>query len=228
MRLATQQPAKLAAMELAVETEDHAPVVIGGILIDGEVRYGIELPGLGSLLARGAVDRTVTGFDQIDDADEPPANVVHASFQLMVGIGTALMLLGLGTALLRRRSRRTGGELDDSRLLLWSLVVAGPLAVVALEAGWTTTEVGRQPWIVQGVMRVRDAVTPNGGIWISFTVVALLYLGLAVVTVVVLRSMSRRWRQGEVELATPYGPPGRRSVRGPGGQTESASEQLDR
>jgi cytochrome bd ubiquinol oxidase subunit I len=207
MRLATQQPAKLAAMELVVETEDHSPVVIGGILIDGEVRYGIEIPNLGSLLARGAVDREVTGFDQIADADEPPANVVHLSFQLMVAIGTALAVLVLVIAVLRRRWRHRDRDITDSRLLLWLLVLAGPLAVVALEAGWTTTEVGRQPWIVHEVLRVRDAVTPNGGVWISFSVIAVVYVGLATGATVVLRSMSRRWRDGDVDLPTPYGPP---------------------
>jgi cytochrome bd ubiquinol oxidase subunit I len=212
MRLATQQPAKLAAMELAVTTETHAPVVIGGVLIDGEVRYGIEIPDIGSLLARGAFDREVIGFDQIADADEPPANVVHMSFQIMVGIGTGLMALGVVTAVLRRRWGRRGRELTDSKRLLWLLIAAGPLAVIALEAGWTTTEVGRQPWIVHGVLRVRDAVTPNGGVWISLSVIVVLYTGLGTTTVIVLRSMSRRWREGEVDLETPYGPSRRSST----------------
>ena len=207
MRLATQQPAKLAAMELVTETEDHSPVVVGGVLIDGEVRYGIEIPNIGSLLARGAFDREVIGFDQIADADEPPANVVHLSFQLMVGIGTALMVLGLVATVLRRRWRRLDRDVADSRLLLWLLVIAGPLAVVALEAGWTTTEVGRQPWIVHDVLRVRDAVTPNGGVWFSFAVITVVYVGLGTVASVVIRSMSRRWRNGDLDLATPYGPP---------------------
>ena len=96
-----------------------------------------------------------------------------------------------------------------------SQVAAGPVAVVALEAGWTTTEVGRQPWIVHEVLRVRDALTPNGGVWISFTVIAVVYLVLGTTTGVVLCSMSRRWRHGDVELATPYGPPatGRTTTR---------------
>jgi cytochrome bd ubiquinol oxidase subunit I len=207
MRLATQQPAKLAAMELATTTEDHAPVVVGGFLIDGRVRYGIEIPWVGSLLARGAFDRDVIGFDQIDDEDEPPANVVHMSFQLMVGIGTSLAAVGATSSVLARRWRRRGRELADSRRLLWLLVAAGPLAVIALEAGWTTTEVGRQPWIVHDVLRVRDAVTPNGGVWISLTVIVVTYIGLGAAVAVVLRSMSRRWRDGEVDLDTPYGPP---------------------
>ena len=204
MRLAEHQPAKLAAMELAPVTEKNAPLVIGGILIDGEVRYGIEIPGLSSLLARGWFNRPVPGLDQVPKADRPPANVVHNSFQIMVGIGTALALLPPWFWWRRRRGRR---PIDSNRFLRIA-VVAGPAAVLALEAGWTTTEVGRQPWIVQDVLRVKDAVTPNGGIWISLSVIVVLYLALGIITGATLRSMSRRWRDnGEIDLPTPYGPP---------------------
>jgi cytochrome d ubiquinol oxidase subunit I len=209
MRLATEQPGKLAAMELITETEDHAPVVIGGVLIDGEVRYGIEIPDIGSWLARGSVDRELTGFDEIPDADEPPANVVHLSFQLMVAIGTGLALLGVTSTWLGRRWRRRGRDVTASRRLLWLVVLAGPAAVVALEAGWTTTEVGRQPWIVHEVLRVSDAVTPNGGVWISLALIVVVYVGMATAATIVIRSMSRRWREGDVDLPTPYGPPAR-------------------
>ncbi|MBI5089203.1 MAG: cytochrome ubiquinol oxidase subunit I, partial [Actinobacteria bacterium] len=179
----------------------------GGILVDGEVRYGIEIPGLGSWLARGSVDREVIGFDQIPDEDEPPANVVHIAFQLMVGIGTGLALLGVVAAWLRRRWRRRDRDLTSSRRILWLVLLAGPASIVALEAGWTVTEVGRQPWIVHDVLRVRDAVTPNGGVWVSLGVIVVVYVGMATAATIVLRSMSRRWRQGEVDLPTPYGPP---------------------
>jgi cytochrome d ubiquinol oxidase subunit I len=213
MRLATEQPAKLAAMELATETETHAPIIIGGLLVDGEVRWGLEIPGLGSLIARGATDRPITGLDDIAVDDRPPANVVHLSFQLMVGIGTALA--GLGALLAWRRRR--GHDPSDSPWALRALVWSGPLAVLALQAGWTTTEVGRQPWIVHDVLRVRDAVTPNGGIWISFTVVAVLYLALGIGTVAILRSMSARWRHhADADLPTPYGPPD-----GPGARSDA-------
>ncbi|MCU1386668.1 MAG: cytochrome ubiquinol oxidase subunit [Ilumatobacteraceae bacterium] len=208
MRLAEHQPVKLAAMELATTTEKNAPLRIGGILIDGTVRAVIEIPGISSLLARGWFDRPVPGLDQVPKADQPPANVVHNSFQIMVGIGTALLLFAVFFWWRRRRNRGTDRDLLTSRRFLRLAVIAGPLAVIALESGWTTTEVGRQPWIVQGVLRVKDAVTPNGGIWFSFTVIAIVYAGLATITSRVLRSMSRRWREnGEVDLPTPYGPP---------------------
>lgn len=213
MRLATEQPAKLAAMELAVETETNAPVILGGVLIDGRVRGGIEIPGLGSLLARGWFDRPIVGLDDIPVDDRPPANVVHWSFQVMVGLGTALAALGLVLAWRRRR----GHPPESSRRTLTALVWSGPAAVVALQAGWVTTEVGRQPWIAHEVLRVRDAVTPNGGIWISCAVVVVLYVALGVGTVAILRSMSRRWReQADADLPTPYGPPS-----GPSGRSDA-------
>jgi len=124
----------------------------------------------------------------------------------MVGIGTGLMLFSLWFWWRRRRGR----EPTTGRRFLKLAIVAGPAAVLALEAGWTVTEVGRQPWIVQDVLRVRDAVTPNGGIWISFTVIAVVYAGLATITYRLLRSMSRRWRENDAaatDLPTPYGPP---------------------
>lgn len=213
MRLATDQPSKLAAMELATDTRTNAPLTIGGVLVDGQVRWGVEIPGLGSLLARGATDRAITGLDDIAVDDRPPANVVHLSFQLMVAIGTALAALAVVLAWRRRR----GHDPADTPWALRALVWAGPLAVVALQAGWTTTEVGRQPWIVYDVLRVRDAVTPNGGIWISFAVVTAVYLALGVATVLILRSMSDRWRHhADADLPTPYGPPD-----GPGARSDA-------
>jgi cytochrome bd ubiquinol oxidase subunit I len=204
MRLATDQPAKLAAIELATSTESHAPLTIGGVLVDGEVVGGIQVPGLGSFLARGWFDREVPGLDGVAPADRPPVNVVHLSFQLMVGIASVLLLVALWYWWRRRR----GVDPLESRRFLRAAILAGPLSVVALEAGWTTTEVGRQPWIVTGVLRVEDAVTSNGGIWITFSAIVVLYAGLTVATWLTLRSMSRRWRdQGDADLPTPYGPP---------------------
>lgn len=199
-RLATEQPAKLAAMELAVETESPAPLVIGGLLIDGERRFAIEIPRLGSLAATNSLDGEVPGLESIPVDERPPANVVHLAFQTMVGIGTALALFG---ALLWWRRRRTG---DLSHRWLRGLVVAGPAAVIALEAGWVTTEVGRQPWIVHDVLRVADAATTAGWVPWSLTLVAAIYAAMTVLGVRALRSMARRWRAGDpAELPTPYG-----------------------
>ncbi len=208
-RLDTQQPSKLAAMELATITEATAPVVIGGVLIDGEVKGGIEIPKLASILAGNSTDTVIVGFDQIPDDEEPPANVVHWAFQFMVGAGTAMAAIA-GWGLLRWRRRRADPDsVFDSIWFLRAAVAAAALSIVALEAGWTTTEVGRQPWIVYGVMRVEDAVTPNSGIWFSLAAMVVVYASMGVIGVRVLLGMARRWRADpDSDLPTPYGPGG--------------------
>ncbi len=199
-RLAEDQPSKLAAIELALETETEAPLAIGGLLIDGERRFAIVVPRLGSLAATNSLDGEVPGLLDLPADERPPANVVHLAFQLMVGLGSGLALL---SAVGWWRHRRTGVW---PRWVLRALVMAGPAAVVALEAGWVTTEVGRQPWIVYRVMRVEEAATSAGWIPVSLTVVALLYATLTVAGVGVLRSMARRWRDSpDSDLPTPYG-----------------------
>lgn len=205
-RLDTQQPSKLAAMELATETETNAPVVIGGLLIDGEVRGGIEIPKLASLLAGNSFDTEIIGFDQIPDDEEPPANIVHWAFQIMIAAGSAMIGIALWWAW-RRRRHGDSDAVFDSRWFLRAAIAAGPLAVVALEAGWTTTEVGRQPWIVYRVMRVEEAVTTNSGVWISLVAMVIVYTSMTVVAARVLLGMARRWRDDDsLDLPTPYGP----------------------
>jgi cytochrome d ubiquinol oxidase subunit I len=201
LRLATEQPTKLAAMELAVETEARAPLIIGGVLVDGEVRGGIEIPDLGSLIARGGVDREVPGLNDVPPEDRPPANIVHWSFQTMM----ALMAIGAGYWLASWRGR----DLLRSRWFLRIAALTGVMAVVALETGWITTEVGRQPWMVNQVLRVADSVTPNNGVVISLAVLVIVYTAMGIAAVRVLLSMTRRWRDGGADLATPYGPPDR-------------------
>lgn len=210
LRLAEDQPAKLAAMELAVETEDRAPVLIGGVLIDGDVRGGIEIPAIGSLLAGNSFDTVITGFDDIPDDEEPPANIVHWAFQTMVGAGIAMIAIGAWWWVRRRRDRSGDGSgVFESVWFLRAAVGAAALSVVALEAGWTTTEVGRQPWIVHGLMRTEDAVTSNSGVWISLIVMILIYTSMAVIASKVLLGMARRWRDDpESDLPAPYGPGG--------------------
>lgn len=206
LRLREDQPSKLAAMELALETEDNAPLVIGGVLIDGEVRYGIEIPKIASLLAGNSFDAEITGLNDIPPDEQPPANVVHLAFQTMVGAGTAMAAIAVWW-LWRLRRRRDA--VFESPWFLRAAIAAGGLSVVALEAGWTTTEVGRQPWIVYGYMRVEDAVTTNSGIWISLVVMVAIYLSMAVIAVKVLTGMARRWRDDpDSDLPTPYGPGG--------------------
>ncbi|WP_309136414.1 cytochrome ubiquinol oxidase subunit I [Nocardioides campestrisoli] len=200
--LADRQPAKLAAFELSTTTEAPAPLRLGGLLIDGEAKWSIDIPYIGSLIARNSFDAPVPGLDTVPVADQPPVNITHLSFQLMVGIGFLLMLVVLVYWIARWR----GKDLLGTSWFLRAVAVAGPLAVIAVEAGWTATEVGRQPWVVYGVLRTADAADSNGWLWWLLGATFLLYAAMTVAATVVIRSMTRRWRSGSLDLPSPYGP----------------------
>ncbi|MCD4526236.1 cytochrome ubiquinol oxidase subunit I [Nocardioides sp. cx-173] len=200
--LGDRQPAKLAAFELAETTESPSPLRIGGLLIDGEVRWAIDIPVLGSLIAQNSFSAPVPGLDTIPVDERPPVNLTHWAFQVMVGIGTLLFLAVLLFWFVRWRGR----DLLENRWFLRFAVAAGPLAVLALEAGWVATEVGRQPWVVYGVLRTADAAGSNSWLWWLLAATVVVYAGMTVGAVVILRSMARRWREGETELPSPYGP----------------------
>lgn len=185
--LAKNQPVKLAAIEGLEETRRGAPLTIGGLYIDGEVRYGLEIPRALSLLTHHDPNAEVLGLSEAPPDERPPVPIVRTSFQVMVGIGTFLLLLGSWFALTWWRRRR----LPRSRLFLWLAVAAGPLTAVALEAGWVVTEVGRQPWIVYGVMRVEDAVTTAPNIRFGYYALVAVYTALTIGTVYVLRGLAR-------------------------------------
>jgi cytochrome bd ubiquinol oxidase subunit I len=203
LQVGGMQPAKLTAWELNPMTEHGpAPERLGGVLIDGQVRWALPVPKIGSWISTGSWDGPVPGLDSVPRSDWPPVNLTHWSFQIMVGIGTLLMLAVLLFWLARRRGR----DLLGNRWFLRFSVIAGPLAILALELGWVTTEVGRQPWTVWQVLRTADAATMNSGIWWSYAAVVVLYAGMTAAAYVVLRSMARRWRAGEEDLPSPYGP----------------------
>ena len=185
--VAEKQPTKLAAMEGLGQTREGAPFTIGGLYQDGEVRYGIEVPKLLSLLAHHDPNARVEGLDRVPPADRPPVNVVRLSFQTMVAIGTGLALLGAVYLITwwRRRS------LPRSRWFYRAVVAAGPLAVVALIAGWVTTEVGRQPWVVYEVMRTSQAATQADGLEAGYAFLVVVYVLLAGGVVWLLRRLAR-------------------------------------
>jgi cytochrome d ubiquinol oxidase subunit I len=185
--VAVHQPTKLAALEGLGPTTKGAPEHILGWYEDGKVKYGIEIPDLLSFLAYHDFNAVVRGLDAVPADDRPPVNVVRFAFQTMVGIGTALALLGVGFVLVRLRRRR----LPESKWFYRAVAVAGPLSVVALIAGWVVTEVGRQPWVVYGVMRTRDAVTGAGGIPVGYATLVVLYLGVAAGVAWILRRLAR-------------------------------------
>lgn len=179
----TQAP-KLAAMEGQFRTERRAPLRIGG-LPDAESRttsYALEIPAGLSILAYNDPNAEVKGLDDVPADERPPVGVVHLAFQLMVACGSAMAAVSLWAALAWWRS----GRLPDGRALLTTLVWASPLGMIAIEAGWTVTEVGRQPWIIQGVMRTADAVTPVPGLGWSLAAYTALYAMLGVVVVLLL------------------------------------------
>jgi cytochrome bd ubiquinol oxidase subunit I len=185
--VAVTQPTKLAAFEGLGKTTKGAPVHVLGWYTDGHVEYGIPLPHLLSLLAFHRVDATVQGLDAVAPDDRPPVNVVRYAFQTMVGSGSALALLSVVYLLARFRRKR----LPESSWFYRAVAVAGPVAVVALLAGWVTTEVGRQPWVVYRVMRTSEAVTGASGIPVGYATLALVYLALAAGVAWVLVRLSR-------------------------------------
>jgi cytochrome d ubiquinol oxidase subunit I len=185
--VAAVQPIKLAAFEGLGHTTAGAPVHILGWYSDGRVKYGIPIPRLLSLLAFHSTNATVQGLDTVPPANRPPVNVVRFAFQSMVGIGSLLALLSAVFLFVRIRWKR----LPESTWFYRALVAAGPLSVVALISGWVVTEVGRQPWVVYGVMRTSQAVTGARGIPVGYGTLAAVYLALAVGVAWVLRRLQR-------------------------------------
>ncbi|MFB3904927.1 MAG: cytochrome ubiquinol oxidase subunit I [Acidobacteriota bacterium] len=183
--VAATQPVKLAAMEGQFRTEKGAPLRIGGWpdRVRRETRGAIEIPKGLSLLAYHDPNAVVRGLNDFSPELHPPVEIVHISFQVMVGCGTVMALVVLITGILCIRRRR----LPENRLWLWALAFASPLGLIAIQAGWFVTEVGRQPWIIQGVMFTRDAVTPMPGLVVPMTAITLVYILLGAVVVVLLR-----------------------------------------
>jgi cytochrome d ubiquinol oxidase subunit I len=204
--VADHQPAKFAAMECIQKTGTDQTEYVGGICTSSGVKGAIGIPGLDSFLVGFNTDTKVTGLEQIPPDERPPANtLLHLSFDAMVGIGTALLALGVWLAIVWWRRR----DIPRTPWFLRAVAVSGVGAILALWFGWIVTEVGRQPWIVQGYMRTSEAVTEAKGIWFVFAAVILLYAALGAAAVLVLRILSRRWREEgdeEAEADVPYAP----------------------
>jgi cytochrome d ubiquinol oxidase subunit I len=204
------EPTKFAAIELVPKTSNDVPETLFGHLnSQGQVVGGFAIPGLASILSDPSTGTStqIEGLDSFPQGSRPTnaeVNIVHLGWDVMIGLGTLLTLLSLWYAaawLFRRR-------IPKSKLFLWIASGAGVAAILALEAGWTVTEVGRQPWIVFDYMKVSQGATTNTGVWVTFLVIFALYVGVAVTLVLILRAMSRRWRSQPqlAENEVPYGP----------------------
>jgi cytochrome bd ubiquinol oxidase subunit I len=211
----SNESVKFAAIELVPQTSSDVPETLFGHLnSDGTVTGGIKIPGLASILSDPSTGTStvVDGLNTVPAADEPTiaqVNIVHLAWDVMVGTGTLMCLLA-GWYWLCWVFRR---NMPQSKLFLRLAAGAGIVSIIALEAGWVLSEVGRQPWIVYNLMTVEAAGTANTGVWATFIGVVALYLGVGVTTVLVLRKMSRRFRDldargedGFDETDSPYGP----------------------
>jgi len=175
--VAKRQPAKLAAMEAHFETQKAAPLIIGGIpdTKNKKVDYALKIPWLLSFMAHGDPQAEVKGLDSIPAELHPPVAITHYAFQIMVGLGMLMMLLAFIYFFAKWKRKKW----LQSNWLLKLFVMATPMGFIAVEAGWTVTEVGRQPWIIYGIMKTADAVTPMPGIRYSFYLFTAIYLSLA-------------------------------------------------
>src|SRR5437879_6365158 len=183
--VARLQPAKLAAMEAQYRTQAGAPLMIGGIPQAQTMTtdYALEIARGLSFLATHDPNARVAGLEEFPRDQWPNVRVVHWSFDIMVGSGMLMLALTLCADVLWLKYRR----LPDNRWLLRGLVAAGPLGFLAIETGWMVTELGRQPWIIYGVMRTREAVTPMPGLVAPFVIFTVIYIFLAMVVVFLLR-----------------------------------------
>src|SRR5256712_4424283 len=183
--VARLQPAKLAAMEAHYRTQAGAPLIIGGIPQNQTMTtdYALEIPHGLSFLATHDPNAKVVGLEEFPRDQWPDVRFGHWSFDIMVGSGMLMLALMVFADVLWLKYRR----LPDSRWLLRGMVAAGPFGFLAIETGWVVTELGRQPWIIYGLMRTREAVTPMPGLVVPFVIFTAVYISLAMAVVFLLR-----------------------------------------
>lgn len=183
--VAKRQPVKLAAMEAHFETEKGASFLIGGIPNEEAetVKYGIKIPKLLSFLVDGNPNSEVKGLKEFPKEFWPPVAVTHFAFQIMIFFGTVMM----GISMLYLFARFFRKDWLRKEWLLKLFVISIPFGYIALEAGWTVTEVGRQPWIIYGIMKTAEAVTPMPGIQYSFYLFTLIFISLSLIIIFLLR-----------------------------------------
>lgn len=182
--VAHTQPIKLAALEGQFQSERGAPLRIGGLpdVKRQETPFSIELPKLLSVLAFHDPEALVKGLNEFPREHWPNVLLVHLNFQIMVACGGVMGLLSLWAAFLYWRNKK----LPDSRIFLKAVIAGSPLGLLAIESGWLVTELGRQPFVVSGILKTSEAVTPVPGLLLPFFTFMLVYIFLAVIVVVLL------------------------------------------
>ena len=188
------QPPKYAALEGILHSGNGLPFYLGGFVNQqtGKVDYALTIPHGESLISHFNLNSHTTGLDAFPPNNQPPAWVVHLAFQGMVGCGLFALLIAVLFWWLYFRRKRV---IPEQKWLLWGAIIAGPLSFIALELGWITTEEGRQPWIIYGLLRVSDAVNPAPWVGVSFLLFCLIYLLLAITLVAFLLLLARQPKQ---------------------------------
>jgi cytochrome d ubiquinol oxidase subunit I len=198
------EPAKFAVIEGLARTSTHVPEHLLGVMIDGRLQYSLPIPDGASILAGFSPSTRIEGLNAIPKAVRPPdelVSIVHLAFDVMVGTGFLLLGLAAWFGWSWWRSRAAA----PNRWFLRATAISGLVAIASLECGWVTTEVGRQPWTVSGMLLTRDAVQTSGNIWPLFAGAVVIYVSVAVGAFYALRALRRRWAAGE-KVPAPYGP----------------------
>ncbi|MGV0940277.1 cytochrome ubiquinol oxidase subunit I [Empedobacter sp. ULE_I140] len=179
--VAKRQPIKLAAMEAHFKTEESAAFVLGGIVDESkeEIKYAIKVPGVLSFLVHSDFKTPVKGLEEFPKDEWPPVAVVHYAFQIMITFGMLMM----GIAVIYLIAQFFKKDWRTKRWFYKLFMIATPFGYIALEAGWTVTEVGRQPWIIYGIMRTVDSITPMPGIQYSFYIFTFVFITLSIILV---------------------------------------------
>jgi cytochrome d ubiquinol oxidase subunit I len=193
--LAEHQPEKLAAGEWHFETEKGADLILFGTLNeDGEIENEIRIPKLLSFLSFNDFDAEVIGLNEFPEDERPPL-WIHYMFDIMVSIGVYSLLISFLYLIFMKWKK----SLLYNRLFLWLIAIAGPLTMIAIEAGWIYAEVGRQPWILRGYMKVAEGATTSEHVGLMFILFFALYSALAIICAIVLRKMFKN-NPAEAEL----------------------------
>jgi cytochrome d ubiquinol oxidase subunit I len=200
--VAEHQPVKMAAFEAVYETGDNVPLWLGGwVTTDAEGRpevRGVSIPSGLSLMLGLSPDREVTGLASVAPEDRPPLQIVFQSYHIMIALAFVFIAVAALALIMH-----VLGRLERARWLLWLLVICVPLPIIAMNLGWTSAEVGRQPWIVQGLLRTSDGVSPavsSGEVWLTLGLFGLIYLVLFVAWIRIFLGIIRKGPEDVVEM----------------------------